>query len=964
MNPFATVIAVIALLLAAVPTASAQAPHRPHRTLRTEHFAIHFTPELEPLARRAAVRAERAWGRLSAHLVAPRGMVDLVVADNVDYANGFATVFPSSRIVVFAHPPIESPALRYNDDWLDLVITHELAHVFHLDRSRGMWRGLQYVFGRVPFFFPNAYTPGWLTEGLATYYESLLTGSGRVKGAYHRELALASAREGRLPRLDEISRSTPVFPGGAGVYVYGSLFVDHLARTRGEDKVRALVERTAVHPLPFILNRVSRNAFGVSYAQAWREFTDSLDRTAGSYTAPYPGWRDLTPASHAAEFVRWDADGSLTYTGAAPRERYGAWRIAPDGRRTYLGRRNGPTPNVRLADGSIVYAQPDYVDPYTFRGDLYLERDGRTTRLTRGARISAPDARPDGQVVAVQSIPGGSRLVRFDIATRALTPLTDGGMDEFWAEPAWSPDGSRVAAVRWRFGGVSAIVILDTAGRVIEEHGGSRAVQSSPAWSADGRSVIYTSDLEGRFDVLIADVGEAHPPTRIGGDVGSLFSPRLAPDGRTLAAVRLGARGVHVGVAPIDSSRFEPARVIAAPPPADTIAAFSGASRRYSAARQLLPRFWIPVAYGGDRDTRLGFFTLGNDILDRHSYEAELAVPVQGDGVVGGLSYRYAGLKRPVLGASVSQSWEERGTVYSDTTYTEELAHVDRRTRALALSATFARPRVRSSLAFVVGAGAEWRVNTITPEIATGIDTAFFQDSVIPRATAGLGYSRVVSAPYAISPEDGFTFSVNATNRWVRSRAERPSQAVVGAVTGYKSLPLPGYARHVSALRLAGGWTDDRAVTELEAGGVSGAELPVAFGLGTIGEGRRTFFVRGFEPRTLIGTRAWAASAEYRAPLLLMARGAGLIPVFLERTSVALFGDAASAWCPTYVAGLCREGNPKATIGSAGAELRITMAFGSWDEPFQLRGGVAAPVLEAERARDPVSFYLSSGLAF
>jgi hypothetical protein len=61
---------------------------------------------------------------------------------------------------------------------------------------------------------------------------------------------------------------------------------------------------------------------------------------------------------------------------------------------------------------------------------------------------------------------------------------------------------------------------------------------------------------------------------------------------------------------------------------------------------------------------------------------------------------------------------------------------------------------------------------------------------------------------------------------------------------------------------------------------------------------------------------------------------------------------------------LCREGNPKATIGSAGAELRINMAFGSWDEPFQLRGGVAAPVLGAVRARDPVSFYLSSGLAF
>ena len=28
------------------------------------------------------------------------------------------------------------------------MTTHELAHVFHLDRSRGLWGGLQRVFGR------------------------------------------------------------------------------------------------------------------------------------------------------------------------------------------------------------------------------------------------------------------------------------------------------------------------------------------------------------------------------------------------------------------------------------------------------------------------------------------------------------------------------------------------------------------------------------------------------------------------------------------------------------------------------------------------------------------------------------------------------------------------------------------------------------------------------------------------
>ena len=139
--------------------AAAQAPHREHLTIRTEHFAIHFTRELEPLARHAAVQAERAYAALAEELVPPRGTIDLVVSDNVDYANGYATTAPTNRIVVYAHPPVDSPALRYNHDWMQLVITHELAHVFHLDRSRGMWRGLQYVFGRNPLLFPNNYSP-------------------------------------------------------------------------------------------------------------------------------------------------------------------------------------------------------------------------------------------------------------------------------------------------------------------------------------------------------------------------------------------------------------------------------------------------------------------------------------------------------------------------------------------------------------------------------------------------------------------------------------------------------------------------------------------------------------------------------------------------------------------------------------------------------------------------------------
>src|SRR5690349_4505770 len=95
------------LLFASARVGAAQNPSRPWRTITTTHFRVHFTPELDTLARRAAVHAESAYVRLRRHISPPRGRIDLVIADNVDYSNGFATPFPSNRIVIYANPPVD-----------------------------------------------------------------------------------------------------------------------------------------------------------------------------------------------------------------------------------------------------------------------------------------------------------------------------------------------------------------------------------------------------------------------------------------------------------------------------------------------------------------------------------------------------------------------------------------------------------------------------------------------------------------------------------------------------------------------------------------------------------------------------------------------------------------------------------------------------------------------------------------
>ena len=198
-------------------------------------------------------------------------------------------------------------------------------------------------------------------------------------------------------------------------------------------------------------------------------------------------------------------------------------------------------------------------------------------------------------------------------------------------------------------------------------------------------------------------------------------------------------------------------------------------------------------------------------------------------------------------------------------------------------------------------------------------------------------------------------------------RAATTSTSVVGTVAGYKSLDLPGFAHHVLALRLAGGIADRRAATSLEVGGTSGTTVDVIPGY-TVGEGRRTFGVRGFPRRACTARAARPRSLEYRAPLTMNTRGIGLLPFFFDHSAVSVFTDAGVATCaahPLY-AGICSPAPAIGrTIASAGAELSLIAAVLDWDAPQQFRVGVAFPYAgrDVTEAR-AVSAYLAFGLSY
>jgi len=962
----------------------AQVPPAAHwRTLRTTHFRVSYTPGLDSLARHTGAAAERAYAALARDLPPPPdGTIDLVLGDNVDFSNGVTSLFPGNHIVLYARPPVGDIDLVRYPDWMEILLDHEVTHTFHLDRTSAFGRVVRRVFGRLPYgwpFFPVAGTPGWSLEGMAVFQESHLSGAGRIYGSYHDMVLRAATLEDggtRFFGLDRLTGESPIWPGADAAYIYGSFFLEHLAERFGPDVERRIAQATARQRIPSFA-RVLPAAIGESWPRAYGDWRAALraryEGVAGDVAARGPTRTEtLTRAGYYALHPRVSADGgSVAFAALDPRSaaETRTWDAAT-GRVQRWARRNSLEPASWLPDGRLLTTQLDRRGRYHVYDDLYaVSADGHESRLTRGARLEQADARRrDGAVVAVQDSAGMTRLVRLDPDGRDLRALTPFDADHYWATPRWSPEGQRVAAARWSRGGAWDIVVLDTAGAAIAPLTHDHAENTGPAWTPDGRLVLWASDRTGIPNIFARDV-RGDSTWQVTNVLGGAFWPDVSPDGRWLYFSGYHADGWHLERTMLDRARWLPAERIAASPqgvetlppnPAlPTTDTLAGSSQAYSPLPTLRPRFWLPVAYRQAGGTFLGAVTGGEDVVQRHSYAVLAAYDPRHRRPAWQAAYAFAGLGDPVLGLLASRSWDDFTAVSGTNRYPGI-----RRDDDYAASATFLAPRLRRTVAVTVGADLAQRYWSL-PGAPAGVRLAAPSDRLGgPFGT--IAFANYQVHPYSFSREDGLSAFVSGRRRWAAGFApghDRTYSEASGAVFGYRALRLPGFANHVLAARVTGLWRAGPGAEPEDIGGVSGQTLSIGpVSAGTPG----TFLpVRGYAEGDRSGTRAWSASLEYRLPLALVDRGWATNPYYLHQLSADAFVDAGNASCPVVDANgatpngfACSRPRLRPLVG-AGAEL-VADGRVLFPSTLRFRAGIGFPTTQP----GPVRSWLTLGSSF
>ena len=914
---------VAVLVMPAPGAAQSVDPSGAWRTLHTAHFRLHFRPAYRAAALEAVREAERAYALLSSQLHPPRGIIDVTLSDDADAANGFASIFPSNRLTIYLAPPISDPALQHYDIWLRFLLVHELTHLFHLDRARGFWGVLQSVFGRAPGLFPNTYQPSWVTEGLATYYESTFSTGGRVSGAYHPPVVAAEAHAGATrSRADALLFTR--WPDGTAPYAYGGAFFDHLARTVGDSTLPRFVEAASKQLIPFRVGRPLKHAGAVQDVNA--DWAAAVEATVARGTAD-----DALPQEEILLDRLWSDPAA---------------RVSPDGRHVaYLKNDGKGAPELVVADAgtltplrtqrvtggvshdwsgdTVLVAQLDFTDRWRVRSDLYRWLpDGNWKRATSAARTIEPRS-GGGQTVWIQLDAGETAP-----SIGGLAPAGSGN----WGSIVPSPDGRWMAATR-HYDGRWRLVRWaqdqpDTMAELLDGEGG---VVTEPVWGANNELYVVWAP-HGVSQVY--RIGE-HGITRVTAAAFGARSPAPLPDGSLLYSTMQGGGWALARASILGHEDFSDVRGASAT--IDSAGFVQGRETGYSGWHSMLPRFWLPaIASEGPTGFFLGAQTAGQDALARYSYYARVLYSWDPDRVAGAFALSSNVLGKVALDAGMVTDWSYAGQTRSG-----------RQASSLQndgwLGATFEWHRWRSSAALRLAAEYEGDHFDLDPDSAVN-----GRDLIGGSATLAVAHS--VSAPLAISPQRGFGVSISYQRREEQGSTRWSDQ---WQARGTVYLPFPDlgtFAHPVLMVRGAAGLSLGPLIERFEAGGVPSTPFDY-LGILTVSAGAGSFYVRGYPEEFLRGTRAIAASVELRIPLQLVGHSLGTLPFGMDMLSLTLFADAGDAWDEGETGELNR-------LSSIGAELVTDMTV-NYDSRLRIRLGMAKPL-----EHRPLVFYVALGTPF
>lgn len=957
-------------------------------TYETKHFKVTYPHNLEPVAQRIATLAETIHDRITPAMgFSPSEKTEILITDNTDSANGSASPIPYNGIRLYVTAPDDISTLGDYDDWYLGLLTHEYAHILHTGNISGLASIANALIGKT--LAPNSAQPRWIIEGLAVVFESDYSSGGRIRSALFDTWLRADVLEDNFAGIDQISSGAQRWPYGNLFYLYGSRFLRWITDIYGPDTMAAVSADYGASTIPFGINRAIRRVTGRTYEElyeAWHEHlrrhykkqveqADARGRREGvritehGREAMYPRF---VPAALREEKDREE----LFYFRDDFNQRTGLYRIAL-GDPTKAGDRDADL-EVRTRsssyaafapDGQILFSDTDYYRNIYARTDLFSVPADRESddgnepwrdRLTEGLRANYPDVSPDGRTVAfcVNSMGTTTLSIADRSATGELSnirALVRGKPFDQAYTPRFSPDGRFLTYSAWSAGGYRDVRIVEMATGAVRDVTRDRSLDMQPVFSHDGKTLYFSSDRTGIFNVYAHDLatGEEKMVTNV---AGAALAPTISEDGKTLVYMGYTHEGYDLFAMKLDPATFLPAPPAPEdrPEPFPEPAPIKMEKSRYNPLETLRPRnYFLDIAPGNYSSTAITFTASGSDILGHHGVAAAIRFDPGAPEPLIDLDYSYGGL--PVnLGASFRRQVVPRTRGFrvsgEDIPYDETLTSF-----STSASVPILNPFVSQNLSLSY-TGTLFHGTRQTPQKLDPFETV----TVVPPE----GFLSQFRLGYSLSATEGAVDVAGGTRRGFAMRlgltvadpafgSDATLYQVDASASAYLPMPWPG--NQTIAMRAAVGISGgDRARGNTYF--VGGYNLIDNTPLDTLvfGAYDGAFVLRGYDSGSFAGNEYFLSSIEYRAPIATPNWGPGSLPLFLRRIDAAAFADWGGAfddfefertrfffedqfiWTPYLHTSVGLELWFALTVGHRlGIDLRVGYAYGFSDEAIE-----------------------------
>ncbi len=920
--------AVLGALAAGDSARAASDPSLRWYTVVTPHYRITYHSGVEKVAQRVAAVAESIEETMIEHVGhRPRELTEILLTDFSESANGSATALPYNSMRLLVTAPEDMSPLGDVDDWYLELVTHEGTHVLHTDNIHGLPAIVNKILGKT--YAPNQIQPRWILEGLAVYHESARTSAGRLRNSQWDMFMRADVLEDNVAGIDQISASVRRWPQGNLWYLYGSFFIDWIARTKGEAALRTMAYDYGQQVVPWGFNRSIRRGSGETFVEMYPQWVASMKKqyAAQAEAVRQKGIREGVRLTHHGATSRYprfvpkgtwpEHEGDILYFRDDQHDRTGLYVlpitrdargavVKVDEKRADLVAR---TPNESYAtfgpDGSLVFSSLEvYKNVFSF-GDLeklepgkrsaFGTPDGGRVRLTNGLRAADPAVSPDGRRIVFTINRSGTRSIHIaDLASSELQnvrPLVPTAFLEQAFTPRWSPDGSRVAYGIWKEGGYRDIRIVDVTTGAAREVAVDRAVEGSPTWTPDGRHLLFHSDRTGIMNVYAWEVASERL-FQVTNVVNGAYSPEVSADGKTLVYVGYTKAGFDLYAMPLDASTWTEAEPYEdRHPPMPVIAEKTYPVEPYSPLRTLAPRRWGLQLTEGSFGRAIVTSVSQSDISGLHTVGLTSTVEIEKPIVQGSIAYTYSRLPFDV-GVSAFRSIAPRAGFqigpYKPTVIQE--------TAGVASSIVYSQPTPYDTRSYVITQSLS-RVGAEYPFPIEKLDP--YETPQIPaRGLASTlrfayAYSNAERYLWSIGPERGYAFSaaLDITNEALGS--DFNGFAANGDFTTY--VKMPWLSHHSLALHAgtgtSGGVFPGRGAFYVG----SFVDLPV---IDTVRDQliQGGIVLRGYPPVAMSGRSYVLGNAEYRFPIVNVDRGNQTLPIVLNRITGAGFVDYGSAY--------------------------------------------------------------------